>query len=161
MKIGESPLKQREFKNHIEEVVHRKIWQVDDIYKAKKEEFVKKNFEKKKKEAENVLKPLIASIKKIEEELLKEAEKIKYRIGTYDLYGTYDDNNKLCLHEIKEYNIKHALEEKYDKDNSEKKTNLKEQIENKKLDIIEKILFADEHELMKLLGELKAIKVDL
>ena len=41
------------------------------------------------------------------------------------------------------------------------KEQISEQIEDKKLDIIEKILFADEKELLQLVGELKGMKIEL
>ncbi len=78
----------------------------------------------------------------------------------HKLYG-YDECSRMSIHEIEKTNIESALEKDFDEVNEGKRDNLKEQIETKKLDIIEKILFADEKELLKLIGELNDIRIEL
>lgn len=160
MKIEESPAKQQAVRRHIEQVVEKKISQLDKIYQSKKEENIKKNFEKKKNEVTRTLKPLLDSLKKNEETLIREAEKINYSLGTFHSWG-YNDDSRISVPEIKEENIKNAIGEDFEKTNSDKKEELQEKIENKKLEIVEKILFADEKELIKLISELKEIKIEL
>jgi len=118
-------LKQTEFKNHIEEVLNRKIWQIEEIYKTKKEEIVKKNYEKKKNEVPKALKPLIDSLKKDQEALIKEAEKINYGMGTFTTWGDYNEPD-MRVPEIKEQNINQSIKEDFEKEYDAKKAKLKE-----------------------------------
>lgn len=150
----QSPLKQREIKNHIEEVVNRKMQKVEKAYERKRETFVNKNLDKKKKEIKKELQPLIAELRKTKKEFFTRAERLNYEFG-------YCNKPTIDIPSIKQEEIGNLLQKVFDKENEKKKEKVREKIENKRLNIIEKILFADEKELLKLVSELKEMKIEL
>jgi hypothetical protein len=143
--------KQMELRKHIERLYERKEAELREAYQVAKKRFEETEGKRIEQEIRSALEPLLSEARQVEARYGETAKRMGY---------TWNDDITVDK-QVPEHRIESLVEERFEETFNGKKKALESALEDKKLEVTEKILFADEEGISKVLAELKSMKVEL
>lgn len=139
-------------KEHIREISDIQKRKFREVYDERKREFVKQNIDKRKKEITKTLEKLIKKYEQTTKELKSKLKKHEYE-------SHHDFNFRIP--ELDERSVETELEKEYDRKHINSLNSAVEQVEQKQLQAVEKVLFCDAKEQQQIIKELREMKIEL
>jgi len=156
--------KQKQVRKYLQRLVDNKYTELESSIQTKEEAYEASGFEKKRKVLEKTFLSSIKKYNKALEDLQSLAEK-------HDYYPCADSSEKYYRHSIKEYrvmdeeicenDVRELVKKEYRKSIQDQIEKRKENLSKKEIEITEKILFAEDEEIYKMVQNLKDINMDI
>jgi len=150
----DSATKQELMRRHINQVVEQKKKELEKLYETRKKEGTIERFARRGNEIRNALDGILERARKLSDEFEESKKRVGYEEREYE-------EIEIEVPTLSDKKIKEAVEREVEADLKARRAEFEAKLEQARLEAIEKVLFADEKQLLATVSRIKEMKVEL